>query len=112
MLASIILTVSLLVQAPTTVDVVVVTVPVRGDVVIPLTPNGRVEVRRDPSVKRIRLEIERVLAASMLGPAFNTHVAWAVSADGVFENLGEIAMDRDRGRLEATTRFEQLGILI
>jgi len=63
-------------------------------------------------VTRIKLEVDRILSASLLGQAFTTHVAWAVSADGVFENLGEIAMDREKGRLEATTRFDQLGLLI
>ena len=111
MFAAFTLVMSLLLAA-TSADVVAVTLPARSDVTLPLAPAGRVELKRDPTVTLVRIELDRVPAPSTLGPAFNTYVAWVVSPEGNFENIGELAMDKDKARLEATTRFEQLGLLI
>ncbi len=99
-------------MAAGTVDLVVATIPQKGDVTLPLAPAGKVDLKRDATVTRIRIELERLALPSAAGPAFNTYIAWAVSPEGSFENLGEIGIDKDKGRLEATTRFEQVGILI
>jgi hypothetical protein len=48
----------------------------------------------------------------MLGPAFNTYVVWAVSPEGLIDNLGELDIRGLKGQFTATTRFTQLGILI
>src|SRR5262245_63540835 len=81
------------------VDVVVATVQ-RGDVSLPLAPAGRVDFRRDVTVTRVKVEIERVPPAYTMGSALNVYVAWAVSPEGVIENLGEVPLDRDKGRLD------------
>jgi hypothetical protein len=39
-------------------------------------------------------------------------VVWAVSPEGDIENVGEVAVEKDKRRLETTTRFEQAGLFI
>jgi hypothetical protein len=42
----------------------------------------------------------------------NALVVWAVSPEGIFENLGELDVKEAKASLEATTRFDRFGILI
>src|SRR5689334_14923989 len=110
MIASVTLALSLLFAASTT-DVTVFGIS-KGDVTLSLTPTGKAEMKRDGTVTRIKIEFDRAAPPAAAGPAYSTYVVWAVSPEGSYENIGEILMDRDKGRLDATTRFEQVGLLI
>jgi hypothetical protein len=113
MIPASILGLSLLLVPVDTSDVIVVTVPARGDIVtLPLSPAGKVELRRDVTVSRVRIETENMKPASAFGSGLNTYIVWAVSPEGLVENIGELAVEKDKGRLETTARFEQAGILI
>src|SRR5437867_12886529 len=103
---------SVLVLALTTVNLDVVTVPLSNEIKIALTPGARSEIRREGSVTRIKIDIDRVSAPSTLGPAFNTYVVWAISPEGILDNLGELEIKGVKGQFFATTRLNQLGILI
>jgi hypothetical protein len=79
---------------------------------LPLQPAGRADIRRDPTLTRISVEIEKMQLPSSYGTGMNSFVLWAVSPEGDIENVGELAMDKDRGRLETTTRFDQVGFIV
>ena len=96
-----------LLSAANTADVVVVTLPAKGDVALTLGANGKVELKRDLTITHIRIELDRLQSPSAMGPAFGTYVAWSVSPEGDVENIGELAMEKDKGRLDVTSRFEQ-----
>jgi hypothetical protein len=49
---------------------------------------------------------------STLGPAFNTYVVWAISPEGILDNLGEVDVKGVKGQFSATTRLTQFGVLI
>jgi hypothetical protein len=98
-------------MAAASANVVVVTVP-KGSVTIPLEPSGKAELKRDGTVTRVKIELERLVPPLVSGPAYNTYVAWSVSPEGSYENIGELDLDKNKGRLEATTRFGQVGILV
>jgi hypothetical protein len=102
----------LVVFALTTVDFDIATLPLSGDVRIALTPGGRGELRREGTVSRVRIDIDRIALPSTLGPAFNTYVVWAVSPEGTFDNLGELAINGTKGQFAATTRLTQFGLVI
>jgi len=107
-----ILITSLFLLSPTkTADVVVVTLG-KSDLTVPLAPTGKVDFKREGTITRVKVELERPPLPSAQGPAFNSLVAWAISPEGIVENLGEIAVEKDHGRLESTTKFEQAGLLI
>jgi len=101
----------LLFFAANTVNLDIVTLPLTNDMKVALTPAGRAELRRDVTVSQIKIDIDRIASPKTLGP-YNTYVLWAVSPEGVFDNLGELQMSGNKGQISATTRFGQFGILI
>jgi hypothetical protein len=98
--------------AMSTVDLDVVSVPLSNDIRIALTPLARGELKREGTVTRIKIEIDKIGAPSGLGPAFNTYVVWAISPEGILDNLGELELRGVKGQFTATTRFTQFGLLI
>jgi|SRR5579862_9121073 len=101
----------LLALAANAVDLDIVTLPLNNDLKLTLTPAGRCELKRDGTVSQIKIEIDRIAAPRTLGP-YNTYVLWAVSPEGVFDNLGELQTLGNKGQITATTRFGQFAILI
>ena len=107
-----ILAFTLLLTAATPAEVVVVNLPAKGTLSLPLTPSGKADVERAPTLSVIHIEVDKLQAASKLSPAMNSYVAWAISPEGGFENIGELAVSDGRGRLDTVSRFDQVGILI
>jgi hypothetical protein len=101
----------LLVLAANTVDLDIVTVSLTNEMKVALAPSGRTELKRDGNVSQIKVEIDRIPAARTLGP-YNTYVLWAVSPQGVFDNLGELQTNGNKGQINATTRFGQFAFLV
>jgi hypothetical protein len=102
----------ILVLALTSVDLDIVSVPLSNDIRIALTPAGRSDLKREGTVTRVKIEIDRLAAPSTLGPAFSTYVVWAITPEGIVDNLGEMDINGAKGQFSATTRFGQFGILI
>ena len=102
----------LLILAVTNVDLDVVTVPLSNAARVTLTPGARAELKREGTVTRISLEIDRVAPPSTLGPALNTYVVWAISPETILDNLGELEIKGTKGQFSATTRLTQFGLLI
>ena len=96
----------------TPADLTVVSLPPRGSVDLALTPAGKAEFERSGTLSRVKIEIDRVQAAASLGAGLNTYVAWAVSPEGEFENLGELAVVDARVRFEGDTRFDQFALIV
>ena len=102
----------LLVLAVNAVDLDIVSLPLTNDVKVVLTPAGRGQLKRDGNVSQVRIDIDRISPATTLVPALSTYVVWAVSPEGIFDNLGELQISGTKGQFNATTRFPQFGLLI
>ena len=102
----------LLVLALSAVDLDIVTLPLSNDLKVALTPAGRSELKREGTVTRVKIDIDRLAVPATLGPAFNTFVVWAITPEGIVDNLGEMGINGVKGQFNATTRFGQFGILI
>jgi len=102
----------LLVLAINAVDLDIVSLPLTNDVKVVLTPAGRGQLKRDGNVSQIRIDIDRISPATTLAPALSTYVVWAVSPEGIFDNLGELQIHDTKGQFNATTLFPQFGPLI
>jgi hypothetical protein len=102
----------MLLFASTMVDVDAVNVPLAGDVRTSLTLGARGELRREGTVTRIRVDVDKIAAPSTLGPALNTYVVWAVSPEGLLDNVGEMDLKGGKGTFSGTTRLTQFGILV
>jgi hypothetical protein len=98
--------------AVSNLDLDMISVPLSNDMRVPMTSGGRLEMKREGTVTRIRIELDRVAAPSKLGPVYNTYVVWAVSPEGILDNLGELDMNGTRGQFNGTTRLGELGVLI
>jgi hypothetical protein len=103
---------SFLLMAASSADVVVVTLPAKSDITVPLSANGRAELRRDGMITHVRVDLDHLAPVATLGPAVTAYVVWGVSAEGLVENLGELVLDKDKGRLETISKFDEIGILI
>jgi hypothetical protein len=102
----------LFVLAVTTVDLDVVSVPLAKEIQVALTPAARCLIKREGTVTRVRIDIDRIAAPATLAPALSTYVVWAISPEGLLDNLGELEMKGVKGQFSATTRFTQFGIFI
>ena len=102
----------ILALALSTVDMDMVSIPLNKDVKVTLTPAGKADLKREGNLTRLRVEIDKLRPPAALGTAFNTYVVWAVSPEGILENLGELSSDGDKGVIDATVRLTQLGIFI
>src|SRR5262245_24858290 len=100
----------LLALALTTFDADIINVPFNKEVRVPLAPSGRAEIRQEGTLTRIKIDIDRLQPPSSLGPALNTYVVWAVSPEGILDNLGELETNGNKGQLNTTTRLTQFGI--
>ncbi len=89
-----------------------INVPLTNDIKVVLTPAGRLDIKREGTVTRMRIDIDRVAPPSMMGPAYNTYVVWAVSPEGILDNLGELDMNGVKGQFNGTTRLGEFGVLI
>jgi hypothetical protein len=103
---------NLLMVAVTPVNVLVVHFPAKGKVSTPLGPNGKADVERLGTVTRTEIQLDGIQPSHSALPGMNAYVAWAISPEGSFENLGELNISGSKGTLEATTRFDRFGILI
>jgi hypothetical protein len=95
-----------------TVEIDTATLPLNGVAKVTFAPSGKGEMKRDGTVTTVKVNVEQLRAPSAWGPSLNTYVVWAVSPEGIFENLGELQLDRNKGEFDGTTRLSQLGILI
>ena len=93
-------------------DVTVVSLPLRGSVELALTPAGKAQFQRAGTLSRVKVEVDSVAEAGSIGAGLNAYVAWAVSPEGEFENIGELAVVDGKLRFEGFTRFDQFGLLI
>lgn len=102
----------LLAFAAATIDLDVISLPLTADIRVALSPGGRAEMKREGTVTRMKIEIDRVAPPMALGPVYMTYVVWAVSPEGIVDNLGEMDMNGNRGQFVATTRLGQFALLI
>ena len=74
--------------------------------------SGAVRVERRGGTTDIDVEIGSMKPASLFGGDYNTYVLWVVPSRGAAENLGEIPLDGDRGRLRASTTATAFAALV
>ena len=103
---------NLLLVAATPVEIQVVNFPAKGKTAVSLGAKGKAEVERLATVTRITIQLDEVQPTRSALAGMNSYVAWAVSPEGSFENLGELDIAGSKGSLEATTRFDRFGILV
>jgi outer membrane protein OmpA-like peptidoglycan-associated protein len=80
----------------------------------PLLPEARGEakVESERGVIKIDARIERLQPATTFGPEYLTYVMWAVTPEGRATNIGEVLLNGDKTRLDATTELQSFGLIV
>jgi hypothetical protein len=102
----------LFILAAGTVNVDVVSVPLAREVRVVLAPMARCQIKRQGTVSSVTIGIDRIPAPSSSGPAFNTYVVWAMSPEGILDNLGELEQKGAKAQFSGTTRLTEFGVFI
>ena len=103
---------SLLFLLPSKSDVLIVQFPVKGKTSLSLGEKAKAEVERTGTVTRVVIQLEDLTPPQGILAGMNTYVAWAVSPEGNFDNLGELELSGKKGYLDATTRFDRFSLMI
>jgi outer membrane protein OmpA-like peptidoglycan-associated protein len=74
--------------------------------------DGKAEVETRKGYIEIQAEFDDLKPAATLGPEYLTYVLWAITPDGRPNNLGEIILDGDDGRLNVTTELQAFGMMV
>jgi hypothetical protein len=74
--------------------------------------SGTVRVERMGGTTEIEAEIDSMKPASLFGGDYNTYVLWVVPPEGPAENLGEITIEGDQGKLRASTAAASFAVLV
>jgi hypothetical protein len=74
--------------------------------------SGAVKVERRGGTTEVEVELESMKPASLFGGDYNTYVLWVVPPQGQAENLGEINLDGDRGRIRASTTATSFAVVV
>jgi hypothetical protein len=102
----------MLLLAVTPVEIQIANFPTKGKVSVSLGAKGKADVERLNTITRVSIQLDDVQPTRTALAGMNAYVAWVISPEGSFENLGELDVNGTKGFLEATTRFDRFAILI
>ena len=79
-----------------------------------LLPNARGEasVESKQGVVKINARMEKLEPATKYGPEYLTYVMWAITPEGRATNVGEVLLNGDNSKLDATTELQSFGLII
>jgi outer membrane protein OmpA-like peptidoglycan-associated protein len=80
----------------------------------PLLPEARGEatVESKQGVIRIDARMEKLQPATKFGPEYLTYVMWAITPEGRATNVGEVLLNGDKTKLDATTELQSFGLIV
>lgn len=73
---------------------------------------GKAKVENKQGRVLVAAEFEGLMSAGQFGPEYLTFVLWAVSPEGRALNLGEVMVKNQKGKLTATTRLQNFGLMV
>ena len=80
----------------------------------PLLPEARGEasVESERGVIKIDAQMEKLRPAGAFGPEYLTYVMWAITPEGRATNVGEVLLNGDKAKLDATTELQSFGLIV
>lgn len=73
---------------------------------------GEAKVERKKGMTEIEVKLDDMKPAQFFGGDFNTYVLWAISPEGLVDNLGEFILKGRRSKLNVTTTLETFGMMV
>ena len=83
----------------------------RGTSLLPEV-RGEATVESKQGAIKIDAHMEGVWPAAKFGPEFLTYVMWAITPEGRAINLGELLLNGNKTRLDATTELQPFGLIV
>jgi outer membrane protein OmpA-like peptidoglycan-associated protein len=73
---------------------------------------GEAKVESKQGVIKIDARMERLEPATKFGPEYLTYVMWAITPEGRATNVGEVLLNGDKTKLDATTELQSFGLIV
>jgi outer membrane protein OmpA-like peptidoglycan-associated protein len=73
---------------------------------------GEARVESKQGVIKIDADMQKLGPAIQFGPEYLTYVMWAITPEGRATNVGEILLNGDRSKLDATTELQSFGLIV
>ena len=73
---------------------------------------GVVTIAQSDGATRVFIRADGMKPASLFGGDFNTYVLWLISPEGRPVNAGEIPLNGEDGRLQASTNLQTFSVLV
>ena len=83
----------------------------RGTELLP-GARGEAKVESKQGVIKIDARMEQLEPATKFGPEYLTYVMWAITPEGRATNVGEVLLDGDKSKLDATTELQSFGLIV
>jgi outer membrane protein OmpA-like peptidoglycan-associated protein len=83
----------------------------RGTALLP-EAHGEASVESKQGVIKIDARMEKLQPASKFGPEYLTYVMWAITPEGRATNVGEVILNGDKTKLDATTELQSFGLIV
>jgi outer membrane protein OmpA-like peptidoglycan-associated protein len=83
----------------------------RGTALLP-EAHGEASVESRQGVVKIDARMEKLQPAAKFGPEYLTYVMWAITPEGRATNVGEVLLNGDKTRLDATTDLQSFGLIV
>jgi len=83
----------------------------RGTTLLP-EARGEATVESKQGVIKIDARMEKLQPATKFGPEYLTYVMWAITPEGRATNIGEVLLNGDKTRLDATTDLQSFGLIV
>jgi len=87
------------------------TIGFRGTALMP-SAKGEARVESKQGVIKIDVRIQHLQPATQYGPEYLTYVMWAVTPEGRATNVGEVLLNGDNSKLDATTELQSFGLIV
>ena len=83
----------------------------RGTALLP-EARGEATVESKQGVIKIDARMEKLQPATKFGPEYLTYVMWAITPEGRATNVGEVLLNGDKTKLDATTELQSFGLIV
>jgi outer membrane protein OmpA-like peptidoglycan-associated protein len=83
----------------------------RGTALLP-EAHGEATVESKQGVIKIDARMEKLQPATKFGPEYLTYVMWAITPEGRATNVGEVLLNGDKTKLDATTELQSFGLIV
>jgi len=83
----------------------------RGTALLP-EARGEASVESKQGVIKIDARMERLQPATLFGPEYLTYVMWAITPEGRATNIGEVLLNGEKSKLDATTQLQSFGLIV